>query len=138
MPLVRCVRVRYNHQCQIRSRHPVHPTRPPVNRAHAHPQFSRKVAAVLPIATTLPQYNAYVLWDFACPPLSPHVDLPLMIASFGASAVLLFGVPASKLGQPRNFVGEPGKGKTGAEGVVKMKQLRDWTARVRQGKIWVR
>ncbi len=31
-----------------------------------------------------------------------------MIASFGASAVLLFGVPASKLGQPRNFVGEPG------------------------------
>ncbi|KAG2501441.1 hypothetical protein HYH03_001224 [Edaphochlamys debaryana] len=37
--------------------------------------------------------------------LSPEIDMALMIASFGASAVLLFGVPASKLGQPRNFVG---------------------------------
>ncbi|GLC47414.1 hypothetical protein PLESTM_002070600 [Pleodorina starrii] len=37
--------------------------------------------------------------------LTPHVSLPLMIASFGASAVLLFGVPASKLAQPRNFLG---------------------------------
>ncbi len=35
----------------------------------------------------------------------PQVSLPLMIASFGASAVLLFGVPASKLAQPRNFLG---------------------------------
>ncbi|EFJ41869.1 hypothetical protein VOLCADRAFT_119578 [Volvox carteri f. nagariensis] len=37
--------------------------------------------------------------------LTPHVSMPLMIASFGASAVLLFGVPASKLAQPRNFLG---------------------------------
>ncbi|GIL82435.1 hypothetical protein Vretimale_11882 [Volvox reticuliferus] len=37
--------------------------------------------------------------------LTPHVSLPLMVASFGASAVLLFGVPASKLAQPRNFLG---------------------------------
>ncbi|GFR45061.1 hypothetical protein Agub_g6434 [Astrephomene gubernaculifera] len=37
--------------------------------------------------------------------LTPRISLPLMIASFGASAVLLFGVPASKLAQPRNLLG---------------------------------
>ncbi|KDD75504.1 HPP family protein [Helicosporidium sp. ATCC 50920] len=30
---------------------------------------------------------------------------PSTVASFGASAVLLFGVPDSKLAQPRNFLG---------------------------------
>ena len=30
----------------------------------------------------------------------------MLIASFGASAVLVFGVIESKLGQPRNLVGE--------------------------------
>jgi len=32
-------------------------------------------------------------------------DLPLMIGSFGASAVLLYGAPRSPLAQPRNLVG---------------------------------
>jgi CBS-domain-containing membrane protein len=29
----------------------------------------------------------------------------LLVASFGASAVLLYGVPESKLSQPRNLIG---------------------------------
>jgi hypothetical protein len=37
--------------------------------------------------------------------LTPRVSLPLMIASFGASAVLLFGAPESKMSQPRNCLG---------------------------------
>lgn len=36
--------------------------------------------------------------------LADH-DLPLMIGSFGASAVLLYGAPRSPLAQPRNLVG---------------------------------
>lgn len=32
-------------------------------------------------------------------------DLPLLIGSFGASAVLVFGAPRSPLAQPRNLVG---------------------------------
>jgi CBS-domain-containing membrane protein len=32
-------------------------------------------------------------------------DLPLMIGSFGASAVLLYGAPRSPLAQPRNLMG---------------------------------
>ncbi len=38
--------------------------------------------------------------------VSPHVELPVLVASFGASAVLLFGTPDSKLAQPRHFLGE--------------------------------
>ena len=35
-----------------------------------------------------------------------HVgDLPLLVAPFGASAVLLFGVPGSPLSQPANVIG---------------------------------
>lgn len=34
----------------------------------------------------------------------PH-DLPLLISSFGASAVLVYGAPRSPLAQPRNLVG---------------------------------
>ena len=29
----------------------------------------------------------------------------MLVASFGASAVLLYGVPESKLAQPRNLIG---------------------------------
>jgi CBS-domain-containing membrane protein len=36
----------------------------------------------------------------------PSIDMKILIPSFGASAVLLFAVPESKLSQPRNFVGE--------------------------------
>jgi len=32
-------------------------------------------------------------------------DLPLMLGSFGASAVLLYGAPRSPLAQPRNLIG---------------------------------
>ena len=35
---------------------------------------------------------------------APH-DLQLMIGSFGASAVLLYGAPRSPLAQPRNLIG---------------------------------
>ena len=37
--------------------------------------------------------------------LSPEIDLPLLVGSFGASAVLLFAVVESKLSQPRSFLG---------------------------------
>jgi CBS-domain-containing membrane protein len=36
--------------------------------------------------------------------LAPQ-DLPLLIGSFGASAVLLYGAPRSPLAQPRNVIG---------------------------------
>jgi CBS-domain-containing membrane protein len=32
-----------------------------------------------------------------------------LVASFGASAVLVYGVPESKLAQPRNLIGEQGR-----------------------------
>ena len=38
--------------------------------------------------------------------LEPAYNLPLLYASFGASAVLVFGVISSPLAQPRNFVGK--------------------------------
>ena len=37
--------------------------------------------------------------------VSPEIGLPLIVGSFGASAVLVFAIPDSKLSQPRNFVG---------------------------------
>ncbi|KAG7671585.1 hypothetical protein Ndes2526B_g09252 [Nannochloris sp. 'desiccata'] len=37
--------------------------------------------------------------------VGPIINLPLLVASFGASAVLVCAVPESKLSQPRNFVG---------------------------------
>lgn len=36
--------------------------------------------------------------------LSPQ-DVPLVLASFGASAVLIYGAPRSPLAQPRNLIG---------------------------------
>ena len=38
--------------------------------------------------------------------VSPAISLPVLVASFGASAVLLFGVPDGKLSRPRNFLGK--------------------------------
>ncbi|PNH09869.1 ABC transporter C family member 2 [Tetrabaena socialis] len=35
---------------------------------------------------------------------TPRMDFPWLIASFGASAVLVFGIPAAKLSQPRNVI----------------------------------
>ena len=37
--------------------------------------------------------------------LLPDADVPLMVGSFGASAVLLYGAPRSPLAQPRNLIG---------------------------------
>lgn len=37
----------------------------------------------------------------------PDIDMQLLNAPLGATAVLLFAVPESKLSQPRNVVGEP-------------------------------
>lgn len=48
-------------------------------------------------------------------------DLPLMIGSFGASAVLLYGAPRSPLAQPRNLVG--GHVLSAAVGVLSWKLL---------------
>ena len=48
-------------------------------------------------------------------------DLPLMIGSFGASAVLLYGAPRSPLAQPRNLVG--GHMFSAAVGVLSWKLL---------------
>ncbi len=35
----------------------------------------------------------------------PAIDMRVLAPSFGASAVLVFAVPESKLSQPRNFLG---------------------------------
>jgi CBS-domain-containing membrane protein len=48
-------------------------------------------------------------------------DLPLMIGSFGASAVLLYGAPRSPLAQPRNLLG--GHMVSAAVGVLSWKLL---------------
>ncbi|HXZ06485.1 MAG TPA: HPP family protein [Paraburkholderia sp.] len=37
--------------------------------------------------------------------LGPHANIPLLVAPMGASAVLLFGVPASPLAQPWSLIG---------------------------------
>lgn len=42
--------------------------------------------------------NRYTLLD---------LDMRILNPTFGASAVLIFGVPESKLSQPRNFLGAP-------------------------------
>lgn len=44
----------------------------------------------------------------------PNIDMRVLVPSFGASAVLLFSVPESKLSQPRNFLGERAAGLPGA------------------------
>ena len=40
----------------------------------------------------------------------PAIDMRVLAPSFGASAVLVFAVPESKLSQPRNFLGGPSRG----------------------------
>ena len=55
----------------------------------------------------------YAIWSFlsgtlgllAIMGITDLVGHPLLIGSFGASAVLLFGVTDSPLGQPRNLIG---------------------------------
>ncbi|KAI3428236.1 hypothetical protein D9Q98_006616 [Chlorella vulgaris] len=37
--------------------------------------------------------------------VTPDIDIALIVGSFGASAVLIFGVIESKMAQPRNFMG---------------------------------
>ena len=37
--------------------------------------------------------------------LGPNANIPLLVAPMGASAVLLFGVPASPLAQPWSIIG---------------------------------
>jgi CBS-domain-containing membrane protein len=36
---------------------------------------------------------------------SPDIKIQFLVASFGASSVLIYGLPESKLSQPRNFIG---------------------------------
>ena len=55
--------------------------------------------------------------------LSPD-DLPYMIGSFGASAVLLYGAPRSPLAQPRNLIG--GHIVSALVGVICWKLLHPW------------
>lgn len=56
---------------------------------------------------------------------APH-DLPLLIGSFGASAVLLYGAPRSPLAQPRNLVG--GHVLSALVGVACWQLLHPWPA----------
>lgn len=51
-------------------------------------------------------------------------DLPLVIGSFGASAVLLYGAPRSPLAQPRNLVG--GHVVSALVGVFCWQLFHDW------------
>ncbi len=53
----------------------------------------------------------------------PQGRFDWLIASFGASAVLMFGLPAAKLSQPRNVVGEMGA--AGACGAGELVTARD-------------
>ncbi|PNH05788.1 Transmembrane protein [Tetrabaena socialis] len=52
---------------------------------------------------------------------TPRMDFPWLIASFGASAVLVFGIPAAKLSQPRNVI-------AGATGLIaaSISHIPDW------------
>jgi CBS-domain-containing membrane protein len=54
---------------------------------------------------------------------APH-DVELLIGSFGASAVLLFGAPRSPLSQPRNLIG--GHIVSAAVGVVCWQLFHPW------------
>ncbi len=56
--------------------------------------------------------------------VTPEIDIALMVGSFGASAVLVFGVVESKLAQPRNVRRGGGSGGGVCGGVVYMVVVR--------------
>lgn len=67
---------------------------------HANREWSHRVHAIRSQCGALDMagLNRYTL---------PGIGMELLNASLGATAVLLFAVPESKLSQPRNVVGEP-------------------------------
>lgn len=68
---------------------------PPATRAY-DVSFSSSSSSLAPAPTATTATS---------PPPHPLGALPVLVASFGASAVLLFGAPESKLSQPRGCVG---------------------------------
>lgn len=76
--------------------------------------LARLLSRLRPCATCPPRPAAGELWCAAAGSvlgvgavsfLSFHYGLPLLVASFGATAALVYGAPASPLAQPRNVVG---------------------------------
>lgn len=63
----------------------------PIERPHHKHVFWSWIGSLLAIAAT-----SY---------LSIETNLPLLMAPFGATSVLIFGVPESPLAQPRNVIG---------------------------------
>jgi CBS-domain-containing membrane protein len=63
----------------------------PINRPHHHHIFWSWVGSFLAITAT-----SY---------LAVKTNSPLLMAPFGATSVLIFGVPESPLAQPRNVIG---------------------------------
>lgn len=75
---------------------------------------ARLLCRVRPCATCPPRPAAAEVWWAAAGSvigvgtvsfLSFHYGLPLLVASFGATAALLYGAPANPFAQPRNVVG---------------------------------
>ncbi|MBC7104380.1 MAG: HPP family protein [Firmicutes bacterium] len=76
--------------------------------------LARILRRVRPCASCPPRPAAGEVWCAAAGSLlgvgavsflSFHYGLPLLLASFGATAALLYGAPASPFAQPRNVVG---------------------------------
>ena len=80
-----------NYWFKIRGRWRSCPLTCPIDRPHHRHVFWSWFGSFLAIAAT-----AY---------LSAKTNTPLLMAPFGATSVLIFGVPDSPLAQPRNVIG---------------------------------
>ena len=76
-------------------------------------QLSRHVLQALPVPPILDMVICYtgaflgILWVAGCAhALDNQLHERLLVASLGATAVLLYGVMESKLAQPRNVIGK--------------------------------
>ena len=87
------------------------------NRWHALRTYARKFkGGVDKRAPIPPVQDLFFSWfgaflgiiavSFCDKMLFAQYNFPVLVGSFGASAVLVYGVPESKLAQPRNFLGE--------------------------------
>jgi hypothetical protein len=63
----------------------------------AHPACPSPASAVICCSILVVSVTDHFLWQ--------DYGFRMLVASFGASAVLLYGVPESKLAQPRNLIG---------------------------------
>ncbi|MGQ9533125.1 MAG: HPP family protein [Desulfotomaculales bacterium] len=89
-------------------------TGPRVPAVGAADPLARILCRIRPCASCPPRPAAGEVWCAAAGSvlgvgavsfLSFHYGLPLLVASFGATAALLYGAPASPFAQPRNVVG---------------------------------